>query len=264
MGLCWKKMRSSEGWKWTYLFINYIYLYYFCMTPKGVLGTSQMCTEDVRWTALALFYSGHSALTFPQSGTKSILWQTLSLNGHSPREQWGKRWAAWLPLVLWLRTITVVTEKPFFASCRLLPCDILCLANSPSSCVLFPLGVGEGWPKESGGSESEGNHKDTWEGRDPETQRWRKQTWSIGCSWHNYFSYSLVSFQAEEVVGHGQCYLQTEVALVKNSLSMWGKDLQHPSHKLTESYLYLWPITASLHSTSLIPCASWKDRMPME
>lgn len=155
-------------------------------------------------------------------------------------------------------------RKAFFASCRLLPCDILCLANSPSSCVLFPLGVGEGWPKESGGSESEGNHKDTWEGRDPATQRWRKQTWSIGCSWHNYFSYSLVSFQAEEVVGHGQCYLQTEVALVKNSLSMWGKDLQHSSHKLTESYLYLWPITASLHSTSLIPCASWKDRMPME
>lgn len=155
-------------------------------------------------------------------------------------------------------------RKAFFASCRLLPCDILCLANSPSSCVLFPQAVGEGWPKESGESESEGDHKDTWEGRDPATQRWRKQTWSIGCSWHNCFSYSLVSFQAEQVVGHGQCYLQTEVAHVKNSLSMWGKDLQHPSHKLTESYLYLWPITASLHSTSLIPCASWKDRMPME
>lgn len=154
-------------------------------------------------------------------------------------------------------------RKAFFASCRLLPCDILCLANSP--CVLFPQAVGEGWPKESGGSESEGDHKDTWEGRDPATQRWRKQTWSIGCSWHNCFSYSFVSFQAEQVVGHGQCYLQTEVAHVKNSSqSMWGKDLQHPSHKLTESYLYLWPITASLHSTLLIPCASWKDRMPME
>lgn len=34
MGLCWKKMRSSEGWKWTYLFINCIYLYYFLYNTK--------------------------------------------------------------------------------------------------------------------------------------------------------------------------------------------------------------------------------------